>query len=106
MLAVLEADTALAEVCADALASHPVATTDSALLGEALGELLNLTLGSVVGLLETTGDQFWIDPPRYEAVSRQGESFELVTDRGRGWLHLDPNPQLYDEELEALDDDP
>jgi hypothetical protein len=104
MLAVLEADTALAVVCANALASQPVAETDGTLLAEALGELLNLTLGSVVPLLEGLGDQYWIDPPRYEAVTRRGASFQLVTDRGVGWLHLDPDPQLPHEAAEAEED--
>jgi len=61
---------------------------------EVVAELLNIVVGNAVALLEDDGLHLSLIPPDMDQPEQVGSIVRLDTDRGSGWLLMDPEPAV------------
>lgn len=61
---------------------------------EAVAELLNIVVGNAIAVLEEDGLHLSLIPPDLARPEQVGNTVELTTDRGKGWLLMDPAPAI------------
>jgi hypothetical protein len=85
----IAADDELARSLAAGVSGLGRSATPVSLLADALGEFLNVLMGSAVAALEREGARAQLDTVRHGALPAGGYAFDLVATEGRGALVAD-----------------
>lgn len=96
----MRADHDLAVAVARGMTSTPDLEPSATECEEVVAELLNIVVGNAVAMLEEDGLHLSIIPPDMNAPEQAGSIVQMVTDRGKGWLLMDPAPAVQPKQKE------